>query len=194
MKQNESNPRTKELIKAAFFELYQKLPLSKIKVSDLIAQCAVSRGTFYFYYSDIYMLYHECEQDVLRLMERHIGNINLSTVQGKAAKHIKTYTEHLSGFIADKERTKCLLVGSECDSFRAALTEHVCQHYGASMEFSAEMPQKKRSYLVRFFACGLSDLICNWILEDCKTPAEELAEIVTEIMYYGAFPRPRGGS
>ena len=44
---------TEKAIKAAFLELLDERPLSKIKVKDIVDRCGINRNSFYYHYADI---------------------------------------------------------------------------------------------------------------------------------------------
>ena len=47
---------TKKAIRKTFMELLEEKPLDKITVKDIVERCDINRGTFYYYYSDIFAL------------------------------------------------------------------------------------------------------------------------------------------
>ncbi len=47
---------TKKALAASLKRCMEKKPLSKITVSELIADCGVNRKTFYYHFEDIYGL------------------------------------------------------------------------------------------------------------------------------------------
>jgi AcrR family transcriptional regulator len=57
---------TKENIKTAFWSLYEKKPLEKITVKEIIQAAGYSRNTFYYYFSDVYDVLEQLEEDILR--------------------------------------------------------------------------------------------------------------------------------
>ena len=56
MKHDEISLHTKTALAAALKRAMERKPLSKITVSELIADCGVNRKTFYYHFEDIYAL------------------------------------------------------------------------------------------------------------------------------------------
>lgn len=56
---------TKDLIRKTFIEMLNEYPLNKITVKDIAKRCEINRNTFYYYYSDIYILLSEIFQEEL---------------------------------------------------------------------------------------------------------------------------------
>ena len=50
---------TRKAIVQSFIKLLNEMPLDKITVKDIVDDCGVNRGTFYYYYQDVYALLEE---------------------------------------------------------------------------------------------------------------------------------------
>lgn len=62
---NHTSEETKNNIKNAFLELYKEKDINKITVNMLCQKAGINRGTFYYYYSDIYDLILNIETHAL---------------------------------------------------------------------------------------------------------------------------------
>lgn len=56
MKHEVTTLNTKKTLAASLKRFMAKKPLSKITVSEIIADCGVNRKTFYYHFADIYAL------------------------------------------------------------------------------------------------------------------------------------------
>ena len=56
MKHEITTLNTKKMLAASLKKSMEKKPLSKITVSEIIADCGVNRKTFYYHFSDVYAL------------------------------------------------------------------------------------------------------------------------------------------
>jgi AcrR family transcriptional regulator len=179
--------KTRERIKRKFLEMYKNRPLNKVRVSDLISTCDITRGTFYFHFPNMYALYRECERDMIDFMEVELSDIILSTVGRDSDKYIELVSNDMKRYIEHIDVIKCFLNGSEGSSFRQAWFDSIRQNYAKSMEFSYAMPPSKHDNLILFFAGGHLALLSNWVLADCKEPAEDVAYISAQVLFHGAF-------
>ena len=57
---------TKKALAASLKRFMEKKPLSKITVSEIIADCGVNRKTFYYHFEDIYALLEEEAVEVVK--------------------------------------------------------------------------------------------------------------------------------
>lgn len=74
---------TKKAIIQSFVRLLNQMPLDKITVKEIVDDCGVNRGTFYYYFQDVYALLEE-------LFEAETQ---------RAAEAAKDYTDWLDGFL-----------------------------------------------------------------------------------------------
>lgn len=56
MKHEITSLNTKKMLSASLKKFMERKPLSKISVSEIIADCGVNRKTFYYHFEDIYAL------------------------------------------------------------------------------------------------------------------------------------------
>lgn len=73
-KQPETTQQTRNNIITAFCRLYEKKPIEQIYVKDVIAVAGYNRSTFYEYFTDIYDLLAQIEDDVIRYIKNGIEN------------------------------------------------------------------------------------------------------------------------
>lgn len=182
-----TKPKTRDLIKTEFLKLYNDKPLSKITVSDIIRDCNISRGTFYFHFEDTHALYRECERDMIDFMEGGLHEIILSTVRKDTKKHLDALCDYMKNtYLGHINTFKSFLSGSENDSFRQAWFDSIKHDFARAIEFAAgEMPEAKRENLASFYAGGYVAVIGKWILEDCSEPVEEVADLQVRIVFQG---------
>ena len=63
---------TKRALSASLKTMLLQKPLSKISISDIAADCGVSRMAFYYYFTDIYDLVEwTCEEDARKALAQH---------------------------------------------------------------------------------------------------------------------------
>lgn len=70
-----SSYETKNAIINAFLELYEKERLEKITIGAITKKAQVNRGTFYYYFQDIYELLEHIEQNYLENIQQAITEL-----------------------------------------------------------------------------------------------------------------------
>ena len=65
-KQPQITEQTKLALKTAFWELYTQKPLEKITIKDITDTAGYNRGTFYLYYKDVYDIFTQVKDELLK--------------------------------------------------------------------------------------------------------------------------------
>lgn len=68
-KHSEKTAQTKAALTTAFWELYKAKPITKITIKDITDRAGYYRSTFYFYFTDIYAILEQIENDILKNWE-----------------------------------------------------------------------------------------------------------------------------
>ncbi|MBB1128230.1 TetR/AcrR family transcriptional regulator [Limosilactobacillus balticus] len=124
--------KTKKNIKTTFLKLRQKYPLEKIKVITLCQQALINKSTFYRYYTDIYDLSNQMQQEIID----DIGK-NFSKTK-KSFTNIDDFIEELSQLKLKNPNIKILFNGQE-ERFIALAQKKVEQLY-----LNKEMEEKAK--------------------------------------------------
>lgn len=74
-KQPERTERTKQKLKASFWELYSHKPIEKISVKEITEAAGLYRSTFYTYYSDMYAILEEIEAELMETYKSFISRV-----------------------------------------------------------------------------------------------------------------------
>lgn len=106
----------KDRIIDSFLSFYEHKPLQDIFVSDICADCGISRGTFYYHFTDVYDLCEQLENGLIRDME---ADLSLSIMYTTAGRHrepddqryIKAYEECLKKYVDKADFYHVLLSG-----------------------------------------------------------------------------------
>lgn len=188
--ENDKQQTTREHIKKTFLSIYRTTPLHRIYVSDLVTDCSISRGTFYFHFENIEQLYCECEQDLIKKMESGLDKVVLCTVGGSRknmAQFIRTYSNHLTRYPQWGAEFCSLLEGSERASFRRKWIESVYNHFQQALHFSSTISPAQIQFLLHFFSGGEVHMLSNWVLGGFREPSEEVAKTSAQVLFCGAY-------
>lgn len=157
-----AQPYTKNMIRKTFIEMLNERPLHKITVKDIAKVCQINRNTFYYYYSDLYILLSEVFQtelqkvideynDTLTWEESFIAAAEFALENRKAIYHVYNsmqreelvnYVYNVSGNVMTKyvEKVSYGIAASEGDKkliasfYQSALTEMVLQWIASGMK------------------------------------------------------------
>lgn len=78
-------PSAEERLQAAFWELIEEQPLERMTVGDLTARAGCNRGTFYYYYDDMYEM---LDAMIDRNLPKQLPSFLLQHFTGEARRRI----------------------------------------------------------------------------------------------------------
>ena len=174
-----------EAIFDAFFLILREKDMEKITVSDVIKKAGIVRSTFYNHYENIPALMAAAEdktiRDIFVLMESFHPK-NDKDICHSYFMAICNYTKK-NPFVAN------LLHSPRSDAFfeKALMMFH---RYVTDISSTAAGTARKDSF--SFYIAGAIGstigILHKWIAEDFKSPAEEIADIISGIFMSGILP------
>lgn len=122
----------KKALKTAFFAIASGKKVNKITVRELCQQAHVSRSSFYFYYTDLYELLDEIEDEIVATFYQ-LDSAIIETSRQKASDF--AYFEKILAFVKDHAAELRLLLIEQRDynliiKWEAAIKKRLRQRYG----------------------------------------------------------------
>ena len=179
---NKNSEETKERIKKAFIKLYKENRIEKITISQLTKEAKVYRGTFYYYYTDIYDLLEQIEEsffkevieDVLGVIEGIlVGDIEERAVE--ITEHFKKYEEIMTLFFVDKPNTKLI------KRLKEAAKCKVLKKLGIDNNNLSD----EDKYILEYIASAQVGIITKWIENKRDINTVDLAKIIKKVNLFG---------
>ena len=183
MENDRRTKRTKLLLKNAFTELLSMKTLNEISVKELCELADINRGTFYLHYQDIYDLKQNLENELYEQI------LNIANVAPRNIDEDTSYTFFLEMF-RSVEKQKPLLkafLGPNGDiSFLRQIQTLFKEQYLSILLHGKEAKNlADLDYSYNFIASGFIGLVESWIYEETPTPAEEMAKLISKIVFDG---------
>lgn len=171
---NRSVRMTKRRLCDALIALLAQKPVREITVRELTALAKVSRGTFYFHYTDIYDLLAQIEQDQLEGLDALMGAILPSMDSQAPPEALLTLFVYLN----EHEALCGALMGQNGD---AAFVRRICdllekRVIGHFVEPGQETPRQR--YLTSFAVNGCVGSIESWLQSGRKDSPDRMAAML----------------
>ena len=168
----QSKATTKELIARSLVRLAATKSLDKITIQEIAADCGLTKTTFYNHFRDKYDLIVWAYAEPVRKITGRLGSGDCSV--DDAILDIVRYFE---------ENRKFILNALQNTSGQNYFLHHVARiHYAVLREFvtrdhgsGAERPSPKLEVLMKLYAYGTVQMVCEWLLDGTPIPAEEFA-------------------
>ena len=173
---------TKMVLQNSLFELLKQKSIDKITVTDICHLADINRGTFYYYYTDVFVLLNQIENE---LYENFLVYFN----QYLESSERNTYLLMIKLFEYLKQEKKIFKVffsqnGDKDFIKRVYLTAYtsVIEEW-KSQKTNLDPQQLDKIFL--FVANGSISLIQNWFDTGLKESPEELASFINNLSEFG---------
>lgn len=177
MKHEITTLQTKKMLAASLKKFMEKKSLSKVTVSEIIADCGVNRKTFYYHFDDIYaLLKWTLEGEAIDIVKQ----MDLVVNTEEAVSFVMGYVEenqHIINCAYDamgRDEMKRFFRADFIDVIRKAVEagEH---------DLSISLDEDFKQYLADFFSEALASMIIEWVKNPEKHEKEKVLEYTTLI-------------
>ena len=174
--------KTKRAIRNAFAKLMAEKDINDITIIELAETADINRKTFYNYYSGVYQVVEDIEQDILKSYEVLLGNVEFKqsmnvpyTLFERFSRLINMdpeffgYLLSMNGNIALITRIMTLLK----DKTREVMTARL------------DIEEYKADIMIGFVLSGMLSVYQHWLASDRKVPLEEVSDIISKMSFSG---------
>lgn len=178
MKHEVTTFHTKKALSESLKRIMKKKPLSKITVSEIIADCGMNRKTFYYHFDDIYaLLKWTLEIEAIDIVK----NINLVVDYTDAIYFIMDYVEK------NEYLLNCAYDSLGRDGLKTFFHEdsnEIVVNLVDMVERENELllDEEYKAFVVDFFVEALSGILIHWIRNREDRHKEKIVEYISETM------------
>lgn len=154
-------------------KLLTQKPAREITVRELTELAKVSRGTFYFHYSDIYDLLRQLENDQLEAMESVVSGVIGNLNSDEPPQALGAMFEYIA---ANGNLTRALLgphAGPEIEERLKQMIEDKCVGELAWLG----RPEKEQGFYAGFAVNGCLGVVKKWLEGGCEESPEQMARL-----------------
>lgn len=176
MPENRRVKMTKQLIKDAFIDLMEKLPINKITIKQICANADVNRSTFYAHYCDQYELFREIQGDIISITP----GINIY----KKEPIMKNLTDFFEYINKNRKIYRILFENSTGTYFRNSILNKVFNREGDDISWVGNEMQLSNRMHFKMLMCALGGItmVEKWIFGQIKAEPAELAAYLTHFI------------
>ena len=176
---------TARLMDKALLLLLEKKKFEYITVKEVCKKAGVNRSTFYLHYENLCDLLSESINYITTEMWRQFDSdstIRKSEIEEMPLQQLKLFTpQYLIPFLNFVKQNKKVFVAAanEPVTFRVQNTfqklyseifEPILRRFGVA--------DWKKNYVMMFYLKGTFSVITEWVKNDCRETAEEIAELL----------------
>jgi AcrR family transcriptional regulator len=171
---------TRKILKDSLIELMKTRPAAEIGIKEICALAELSRSTFYTYYTDVYHLLEEIEEEVVVYFEDKVDSL--------PAKHSRREFEaiiQMLQYIADNSNSLRILLSENGD---IGFQEQFFQRFIAKAQriiLQGDSENSTETYINEgysvFVVHGAIGLMQYWLKNDMHIPIPTLAKMLIKL-------------
>lgn len=179
--QNRSVRNTKKRLKESLMKLVLRKQLGSITVKELTSDADVNRSTFYFHYQDVKAMVKEMEDSFFEDFAT-----TLSAIDQKSHDSITILVKCL-----ENHMDLCKIVLGENGDMEfleqmKVIIENKCSRIWK--EAVPEMSDEDLKLLDSFLIGGAVSTLQNWVRDENRQPAEDIANVLNRLILDGICP------
>ncbi len=167
--------RTKRAIRNAFAALLSVKDVDDITVRELADAADISRKTFYNYYSGIYQVLDEIENEVISDMEEALTNADYSRDMRDPSRVLLHLTQL---FRSDPDFYGHLMRMNRNSSFIVKIDAALKNAFKASLLEKTTLTPQHEDIVLGYTISGLFSVYQSWFLDPQNISLEELSQTV----------------
>ena len=174
--------KTKSAIRTAFAKLMAAKDINDITIIELAETAEINRKTFYNYYSGVYQVVEDIENDILQSYEKLLGNVQFK--QSMEAPY--SLFERFSRLInMDPEFFGYLLSMNGNAALITRIIRLLKDKTREVMVSQIDMDEYKADIMIDFILSGMLSVYQHWYSSDKSVPLDEVTQIISTMSFNG---------
>lgn len=176
-KQPEIREKTRNELITAFWILYEKKNIDKIKIAELTNVAGYHRGTFYEYFKDIYDLLEQEEASLIDSLKSMVKTLYSADVQKDPIVIISEF------YLKNGNHLNILITQGNTD-FMNRFKETL---YPVFLDMLKMNKTVKNRLIAEYAISGMFMTLHKWYEDGRQIPIEEFLKLVYSLMFHGVF-------
>ena len=175
-KQPEITMMTKQIIKDSFWELYKEQKIENITVKDITQKAGFNRSTFYAYFTDVYDLLEQIEDDLMPGIE-HLPPIDASR------EHSVDYLKNIISIYEKNSAFYSVLLSENGDPRFAKKMKNVFKSMMLeTIKSRVNLSPEELDYALEFLVGATLSIVKHWFDQDKNIPMQQLIPLMYKLM------------
>lgn len=179
MKHEVTSLNTKKTLAASLKKFMNKKPLSKITVSEIVADCKVNRKTFYYHFEDIYaLLKWMLEEEAIEVVKK----FDLIVDYEEAMIFVIDYVDenqHILNCAYDsmgREEMKRFFYADLIGVMRKVID-------GAEKEYNCILQEDYKNFVCNFYTEAITGMLIDWLKDKSVRDKEKTINYLSNIFH-----------
>ena len=174
--------KTKRAIRNAFAKLMTEKDINDITIIELADAADINRKTFYNYYSGVYQVVEEIEQDISRSYDALLGNVEFRQSMDapyslfERCSTLINMDPEFFGYLLSMDGNTVLIT-----RIMRLLKDKTCEKMVAQLDIA----KYKANIMIDYVLSGMLSVYQHWFASDRTVPLEEVSQIISKMSFSG---------
>lgn len=176
--------RTKKLLRDSLFSLLQEKSINEITVTELTEVADINRATFYFYYTDIFDMLDQIQNEAYEMFEDVLQGTEDSVNSPEA---FSKYIENILIFCKTNPAIAKFVITREYNNNKVLkrIAKLLAKNVPVAKEtFSQDDP---RRFILNFALNALTGTVVDWMDDGMIIPPNTMAEFIADMYISGSL-------
>ena len=174
--------KTRRAIHSAMTKLLTVKPMEEITVTDLADAAEINRKTFYNYYSSVYMVAEEMEDEIIERFEETLRKIDFETLLQDPQTTFNTLARIIA---SDLDFYETILTNRNQVYFLQKIVTSLKERIMALYFDKNSRDSELQEYMLEYIIAGLVSVYQKWFTSGRKADMEELSKYISMLAVYG---------
>lgn len=176
--------RTKKLLRDSLFTLLQEKSINEITVTELTDVADINRATFYFYYTDIFDMLNQIQDEAYELFEDVLQGADECAATPEA---FVKYVENILNFCKQNTAIARFVITREYNNNKVLtkIKKLLAKNVPVAKEQYAQ--DDPRRFILNFALNSLTGTVVDWMDDGMVIPPNVMAEFITDMYINGSL-------
>jgi AcrR family transcriptional regulator len=176
--------RTKKLLRDSLFSLLQKKSINEITVTELTEVADINRATFYFYYTDIFDMLDQIQNEAYELFEDVLQGADECAATPEA---FVKYVENILMFCKQNPAIARFVITREYNNNKVLtkIKKLLAKNVPVAKEQYAQ--DDPRRFILNFALNSLTGTVVDWMDDGMVIPPNVMAEFISDMYISGSL-------
>lgn len=174
--------KTRRAIHSAMTKLLTVKPIEEITVTELADAAEINRKTFYNYYSSVYMVAEEMEDEIIERFEETLRKIDFETLLQDPQTTFNTLARIIA---SDLDFYETILTNRNQVYFLQKIVTSLKERIMALYFDKNSRDSELQEYMLEYIIAGLVSVYQKWFTSGRKADMEELSKYISMLAVYG---------
>ena len=174
--------KTKRAIRNAFAKLMVEKDINDITVMELSETADINRKTFYNYYSGVYQVVEDIENDIISSYERLLGDVQFRESMNAPYQLFERFSQLIN---MDPEFFGYLLTMNGNIALITRIMTLIKDKTREKMTSQLAIEDYKADIMIDFVLSGMLSVYQHWFSSDRSVPLDEISRVISAMSFGG---------